>query len=210
MEQGSLVHTLLPRACNIQLRPRPRTTYTISAVFLSRGYKGGLLVSWTVAARPTSSNVHLSGSMRFAVSFGVYLACLRVLSSQGHVFEGWPEAGTNDDGKRQLMDQSIVLDAKYPGGLSAYVTKVLPCLELVAIGSIASARCWGPFPGCFQGLFNELLFRFCFCILFSGSSKDAHPNYDPRQGSSLRGVVVGVVGRGLLVPRQHHIFSPRM
>lgn len=51
---------------------------------------------------------------------------------QGHVFEGWPEAGTNDDGKRKLMDQSIVLDAKYPGGLSAYVTKV-PLLGLVAI-----------------------------------------------------------------------------
>ncbi|CAM9872093.1 unnamed protein product, partial [Hapterophycus canaliculatus] len=34
-----------------------------------------------------------------------------------HLFEGWPEAGTRDDGKRSLMDQSIALDDKYPGGL---------------------------------------------------------------------------------------------
>lgn len=51
--------------------------------------------------------------------------------SQGHVFEEWPEAGTRDDGKRKLMDQSIVLDAKYPGGLSAYVTKVICLLAWV-------------------------------------------------------------------------------
>ncbi|CAN0481399.1 unnamed protein product, partial [Laminaria digitata] len=41
--------------------------------------------------------------------------------SQGHIFEGWPAAGSNDDDKRKLMDQAIVLDSKYPGGLAAYV-----------------------------------------------------------------------------------------
>lgn len=44
--------------------------------------------------------------------------------SQGHIFERWPAAGSNDDDKRKLMDQAIVLDSKYPGGLTAYVAKV--------------------------------------------------------------------------------------
>ena len=44
--------------------------------------------------------------------------------SQGHIFEGWPAAGSKDDDKRKLMDQAIVLDSKYPGGLAAYVAKV--------------------------------------------------------------------------------------
>lgn len=51
--------------------------------------------------------------------------CVLSLLAQGHLFEGWPEAGTSDDSKRSLMDQSIGLDAKYPGGLEAYVTKVI-------------------------------------------------------------------------------------
>lgn len=47
-----------------------------------------------------------------------------VALSQGHIFERWPAAGSNDDDKRKLMDQAIVLDSKYPGGLAAYVAKV--------------------------------------------------------------------------------------
>eukprot|EP00752_Nemacystus_decipiens_P003634 g3349.t1 len=62
------------------------------------------------------------------------MAATLVQLGQGHIFEGWPEAGTNDDGKRQLMDQSIVLDAKYPGGLSAYVTKARQLLKEASEG----------------------------------------------------------------------------
>ena len=40
------------------------------------------------------------------------------------MFEGWPAAGSKDDDKRRLMDQAMMLDSKYPGGLEAYVSKV--------------------------------------------------------------------------------------
>ncbi|CAM9307727.1 unnamed protein product [Pylaiella littoralis] len=53
---------------------------------------------------------------------------------QQHLFEGWPEVGTEDDGKRKLMDQSIGLDAKYPGGLSAYVAKARQLLKEASEG----------------------------------------------------------------------------
>lgn len=52
--------------------------------------------------------------------------CLRPTHTavQGHVFEEWPAAGSRDEDKQRLLDQAISLDAKYPGGLKAYVTKV--------------------------------------------------------------------------------------
>ncbi|KAG2447470.1 hypothetical protein HYH02_007398 [Chlamydomonas schloesseri] len=40
---------------------------------------------------------------------------------QGHLFEGWPEKGTDDAPKRRLLAQLAVLDASYHGGLAAYV-----------------------------------------------------------------------------------------
>ena len=43
---------------------------------------------------------------------------------QGHLLEGWPAAGSKDDDKRRLMDQAMLLDSKYPGGLKAYISKV--------------------------------------------------------------------------------------
>ncbi|CAN0307895.1 unnamed protein product, partial [Ectocarpus sp. 6 AP-2014] len=58
----------------------------------------------------------------------------RTGTAAGHLFEGWPEAGTSDDSKRSLMDQSIGLDAKYPGGLAAYVTKARQLLKEASEG----------------------------------------------------------------------------
>ena len=57
--------------------------------------------------------------------------------SQGHIFDGWPAAGSKDDDKRKLMDQAIVLDSKYPGGLAAYVAKVC------SLGVWRFFCCWG-------------------------------------------------------------------
>ncbi|GLC50653.1 hypothetical protein PLESTB_000403900 [Pleodorina starrii] len=40
---------------------------------------------------------------------------------QTHLFEGWPEPGTDDVSKRRLLSQLRVLDGSYHGGIAAYV-----------------------------------------------------------------------------------------
>ena len=53
---------------------------------------------------------------------------------QDHLFEGWPEAGTEDAGKVRLLEQLQAVDAAYPGGLAAYITKAVDLLESSAAG----------------------------------------------------------------------------
>eukprot|EP00198_Chlamydomonas_reinhardtii_P000981 XP_001690316.1 UDP-N-acetylglucosamine-pyrophosphorylase [Chlamydomonas reinhardtii] len=48
---------------------------------------------------------------------------------QGHLFEGWPEKGTDDASKRRLLTQLCVLDASYHGGLAAYVANARQLLR---------------------------------------------------------------------------------
>ena len=55
-------------------------------------------------------------------------ATLKVLDSlaalgQGHLFDGWPDAGQDDAGKKKLAEALRRTDAAYAGGLPAYVTK---------------------------------------------------------------------------------------
>ena len=47
---------------------------------------------------------------------------------QGHLFDGWPEAGSEDAGKK-LGEALRRTDAAYAGGLPAYVTKARALLE---------------------------------------------------------------------------------
>lgn len=42
---------------------------------------------------------------------------------QEHLFEGWPAAGLEEDGKRAFFRQVAQLDESYPGGIAAYVHK---------------------------------------------------------------------------------------
>lgn len=42
---------------------------------------------------------------------------------QEHLFEGWPAAGQEEDGKRAFFQQVVQLDGSYPGGIAAYVHK---------------------------------------------------------------------------------------
>ena len=72
-------------------------------------------------------------------------ATLKVLDSlaalgQGHLFDGWPEAGSEDAGKKKLGEALRRTDAAYAGGLPAYVTKARALLE-------ASQRGDNPFDG---------------------------------------------------------------
>ena len=72
-------------------------------------------------------------------------ATLKVLDSlaalgQGHLFEGWPDAGQDDSGKKKLGEALRKTDAAYAGGLPAYVTKARALLE-------ASQRGDNPFDG---------------------------------------------------------------
>jgi len=53
---------------------------------------------------------------------------------QAHVTGGWPEPGTEDDGKRTLAEQLADLDGSYPGGLSAYLSKARRLLAEAASG----------------------------------------------------------------------------
>ncbi|GFR50316.1 hypothetical protein Agub_g12510, partial [Astrephomene gubernaculifera] len=48
---------------------------------------------------------------------------------QGHLFEGWPEPGTADSSKRQLVDQLVLLHRSYHGGLPAYVRNAKKLLQ---------------------------------------------------------------------------------
>lgn len=42
---------------------------------------------------------------------------------QGHLFEGWPAAGQEEERKHAFFQQVAQLDGSYPGGIAAYVTK---------------------------------------------------------------------------------------
>lgn len=57
------------------------------------------------------------------------------LGAQAHVYSDWPEAGVEDEGKIQLTEQLADLDASYPGGLSAYITKARALLKESADGT---------------------------------------------------------------------------
>lgn len=59
---------------------------------------------------------------------------------QEHIFADWPASGQEDDRKLRLVEQLAQLDASYPGGIAAYVTKARGLLE-------ASARGDNPFDG---------------------------------------------------------------
>ena len=54
--------------------------------------------------------------------------------AQAHVYGGWPVAGTEDDKKQQLAEQLADLDASYPGGLPAYLSKAKLLLKEAADG----------------------------------------------------------------------------
>ncbi|KAL3943863.1 MAG: hypothetical protein SGBAC_002065 [Bacillariaceae sp.] len=57
-----------------------------------------------------------------------------VNSSQSHVYGDWPEPGTQDEDKKRLSEQLADLDASYPGGLSAYLSKARTLLKESADG----------------------------------------------------------------------------
>lgn len=46
-----------------------------------------------------------------------------MLLGQSQLFEDWPEAGVEDDGKKELMQALLKCDQSYVGGLKAYVEK---------------------------------------------------------------------------------------
>ena len=49
-------------------------------------------------------------------------------AGQAHLFERWPAPGTDDDGKRALVDQLVELDQQYPGGLLQYHSNAVSLL----------------------------------------------------------------------------------
>ncbi|CAJ1930583.1 unnamed protein product [Cylindrotheca closterium] len=55
-------------------------------------------------------------------------------SSQSHVYGDWPEAGTQDEGKKRLSEQLADLNASYPGGLTDYLSKARTLLKESADG----------------------------------------------------------------------------
>ncbi|GIL88648.1 hypothetical protein Vretimale_17244 [Volvox reticuliferus] len=48
---------------------------------------------------------------------------------QAHLFEGWPDPGTDDESKRRMLDQLRILDASYHGGIAAYVRNARKLLQ---------------------------------------------------------------------------------
>eukprot|EP00531_Pseudo-nitzschia_arenysensis_P009560 CAMPEP_0116133172 /NCGR_PEP_ID=MMETSP0329-20121206/9961_1 /TAXON_ID=697910 /ORGANISM="Pseudo-nitzschia arenysensis, Strain B593" /LENGTH=697 /DNA_ID=CAMNT_0003627779 /DNA_START=67 /DNA_END=2160 /DNA_ORIENTATION=+ len=54
---------------------------------------------------------------------------------QEHVYENWPEAGVEDEGKKLLTEQLADLDSSYPGGLAAYTSKARVLLKESADGT---------------------------------------------------------------------------
>ncbi|GLI66614.1 hypothetical protein VaNZ11_010538 [Volvox africanus] len=48
---------------------------------------------------------------------------------QAHLFERWPEPGTDDEGKRRMLAQLRMLDASYHGGIAAYVRNARKLLQ---------------------------------------------------------------------------------
>jgi UDP-sugar pyrophosphorylase len=65
----------------------------------------------------------------------VALATSLLRLKQDHLFEDWPEAGSDDTGKIRLMEQLQAVDAVYPGGLAGYITKAVALLESSAAGT---------------------------------------------------------------------------
>jgi len=57
------------------------------------------------------------------------------VNGQKHVYDEWPEAGTDDEGKVQLAEQIADLDTSYPGGLPAYLSKARALLKESADGT---------------------------------------------------------------------------
>eukprot|EP00978_Attheya_sp_CCMP212_P035365 scaffold153556_cov45-Attheya_sp.AAC.3 len=55
--------------------------------------------------------------------------------AQRHVYADWPEVGTDDEGKKKLAEQLADLDASYPGGLVAYLSKAKKLLKESAEGT---------------------------------------------------------------------------
>jgi len=58
-----------------------------------------------------------------------------LIGAQTHVYENWPEIGTDDEGKKQLADQLADLDASYPGGIQTYLSKARVLLKEAAEAS---------------------------------------------------------------------------
>mmetsp|Transcript_6451 Transcript_6451/g.11349 ORF Transcript_6451/g.11349 Transcript_6451/m.11349 type:complete len:704 (+) Transcript_6451:148-2259(+) len=61
-------------------------------------------------------------------------AALLVGLGQEHLFAGWPAAGQAQADKARLLAQARDSDAKYPGGLAAYVGKARALLDAAAQG----------------------------------------------------------------------------
>ena len=55
--------------------------------------------------------------------------------SQEHLFEGWPPLGEEDGSKVSLVEQLSAVNAAYPGGLQAYITKARELLKASAAGA---------------------------------------------------------------------------
>lgn len=53
---------------------------------------------------------------------------------QAHVYSDWPAPGVDDENKKRLADQLADLDASYPGGLAAYLSKAKLLLKESAEG----------------------------------------------------------------------------
>ena len=57
------------------------------------------------------------------------LLCDLVSNGQAHLVTGWPAAGTEDEGKRRLVEQLVRLDETTPGGLVDYIKRARSLLR---------------------------------------------------------------------------------
>jgi len=129
--------------------PAPKRLITSSILSMSRGGaadESSLSASAvdediSTTNRPASVEKHISTDNWALLSEKGRIAIQKLIESdeevgaQEHVYGGWPEAGVEDEGKISLADQLGVLDASYPGGLKAYLSKARILLKESADGT---------------------------------------------------------------------------
>eukprot|EP00629_Pelagomonadales_sp_RCC1024_P014903 CAMPEP_0119277948 /NCGR_PEP_ID=MMETSP1329-20130426/18185_1 /TAXON_ID=114041 /ORGANISM="Genus nov. species nov., Strain RCC1024" /LENGTH=667 /DNA_ID=CAMNT_0007278443 /DNA_START=72 /DNA_END=2072 /DNA_ORIENTATION=+ len=94
------------------------------------------LAAATLSGGATATAAEMIGAGNAALFAPDEMALLDSLAAlgQGHLFEGWPPAGTEDEGKRGLVAALSRTDASYTGGLASYVTKSRVLLEAAGRG----------------------------------------------------------------------------
>ncbi|MFS8011716.1 putative nucleotidyltransferase [Helianthus anomalus] len=69
----------------------------------------------------TSSSPNLQKNLSILSPQQIELGKMLLELGQVHLFEHWPDPGLDDDDKKALLDQVLVLNSSYPGGLSSYI-----------------------------------------------------------------------------------------